>query len=46
MIYINALISLIPKAKFSWYGEEWEGLIWEDERPCPSKEEWENDKLR
>jgi hypothetical protein len=46
VININALISLIPNAKFSWYGEEWEGLIWEDERPCPTKEEWEIEKSR
>lgn len=41
-----ALQSLVPKCVFTWYGLEWEGLVWQDERPCPTKEEWEKEKQR
>ena len=43
---ILALINLVANPKFSWIGLEWEGLIWQDERSCPTKEEWETEKAR
>jgi hypothetical protein len=43
---VKALQSLVNNPKFIWYGLEWEGLIWQDERPCPTKEEWETEKAR
>lgn len=43
MIHILALENLISNPIFTWEGIEWEGLIWQDERPCPTKEELENE---
>lgn len=43
---LMALQSLVTNPIFSWIGTEWEGLEWLDERPCPTKEEWENEKAR
>ena len=43
---IQALLNLVPNSSFSWGGEEWETLTWLDERLCPTKEEWENEKAR
>ena len=43
---VLALFNLIPNCEFAWTGTEWEGLEWLDERPCPTKEEWENEKAR
>jgi hypothetical protein len=43
---IQALLNLVPNSSFSWGGEEWETLTWLDERPCPTKEEWETEKVR
>lgn len=43
---VLALFNLIPNCEFAWTGTEWEGLQWLDERPCPTKEEWENEKTR
>ena len=43
---VLALFNLIPNCEFAWTGTEWEGLEWLDERPCPTKEEWENEKER
>lgn len=46
VIHILALENLISNPIFTWEGIEWEGLEWLDERTCPSKEEWENEKER
>lgn len=46
MIHILALENLISNPIFTWEGIEWEGLIWQDERTCPTKEEWENEVER
>lgn len=43
---ILALQNLIPNCIFTWRGNEWSGLIWQDERPCPTKVEWEVEKAR
>ena len=43
---LMALQSLVTNPMFSWIGNEWEGLEWLDERTCPTKEEWENEKAR
>lgn len=43
---ILALNNLVKDAKFSWVGFEWEGLIWQDQRPQPTKEAWEIEKAR
>lgn len=43
---VIALQNLVPNCIYSWYGKEWSGLIWQDERPCPTKEEWEAEKAR
>ena len=43
---IAAMQNLVPNCSFAWNGEEWEGLDWLDERPCPTKEEWEVEKDR
>lgn len=44
--YTDAILNLIPNAQFSWQGEEWEGLNWYDSRPCPTREEWEAEKIK
>lgn len=44
--YILALTNLISNPIFNWIGNEWEGLEWLDERPCPTREEWEREKTR
>lgn len=41
-----SLNNLVSKCKYNWVGDKWEGLEWLDERPCPTKEEWENEKAR
>ena len=46
MIHIIALESLVPNCIFIWKEDTWEGLEWLDERPCPTKEEWENEIQR
>jgi hypothetical protein len=46
MIHIEALQSLVPNCIFTWEGQEWSGLEWLDERPCPTIEEWENEKQK
>ena len=39
MIYfVNAIQSLVPNAKCAVNGDCYEGIIWYDERPLPSKE--------
>lgn len=43
---ILALRNLVPNCVFSWKGEHWEGLEWQDERPKPTKEAWETEKDR
>jgi hypothetical protein len=43
---VLALQNLVYNCKFVWGGEEWEGLNWLDERPCPTKEEWEAEKVK
>lgn len=42
----EALLNLIPNCSFVWDGTEWEGLIWLDSRPKPTKEAWETEKAR
>lgn len=43
---ILALQSLVNNCKFIWTGSEWNGLEWLDERPKPTKTEWETEKAR
>ena len=43
---LQAIQNLVPNCSLAWKGEDWEGLEWLDERPCPTKEEWENEKAR
>lgn len=43
---VLALQNLIPNCIFSWSGTEWDGLIWQDTRPQPTKEAWETEKAR
>jgi len=39
MIYfVNAIQSLVPNAKCAVNGDCYEGIVWHDERPLPSKE--------
>lgn len=44
---ILAMQSIVHGCQFSW-GEpyNYENIEWLDERPCPTKEEWEAEKLR
>lgn len=46
MIHILALQKLILNPIFNWVGNDWEGLEWLDERPQPTREEWENEKTK
>ena len=41
-----ALLSLVPRARFSRLTDDYSDLIWEDERSCPTREEWEAEKSR
>lgn len=43
---ILAINSLIPNAKFTWINNDYDGIIWQDERPKPTKEAWETEKAR
>lgn len=43
---IQALQNLVPNCKLYWIGTDWDGLQWEDERPQPTKEQWETEKAR
>lgn len=36
--YVNAVQSLVPNAQCAINGDCYEGIIWHDERPLPSKE--------
>lgn len=44
--YIIALQNLVPNCIYTWRGEDWEGLEWQDTRPKPTKEAWEKEKAR
>jgi len=46
MIHILALQNLISNPIFNWVGNDWEGLEWLDDRPQPTKEEWEIEKAK
>ena len=46
MIHIQALENLISNPLFNWIGVEWDGLIWLDDRPKPTKKAWEEEKAR
>jgi len=43
---VLALQNLVPNCIFSWYGLDWDGLEWMDERQKPTKEDWEIEKAR
>lgn len=43
---LEAIFNLVPSAQLSWRGQEWEGLEWQDSRPCPTREAWETEKAR
>lgn len=44
---ILALQSLVPNCQLSWsYPYDYENIDWLDERPIPTKTEWETEKAR
>lgn len=42
----KALENLVNNCQYSWIGEKWDGLIWQDERPQPTQKAWEAEKAR
>ena len=43
---IDAIQSLVPLCKFSWIGEDYEGLNWTDEREKPTEAEIDAEVIR
>ena len=44
--YVNAIQSLVPNAQCAVNGDCYEGIVWHDERPIPSKEAVETEFTR
>jgi len=43
---VDAILSLVPQASFSWYGTEYSGLNWTDSRDKPTEAEIDAEVIR